>query len=119
MDWTTPPLRAADPAIADVLAAELARQRDTLEMIASENFTRPAVLEAMGSVLTNKYAEGYPGKRYYGGCEFVDAGRDAGHRAGEGALRRRARQRAAALRASRPTWPPTSPSSSPATRSWG
>jgi glycine hydroxymethyltransferase len=67
-----PALEAVDPEIAAVLRGELARQRDTLEMIASENFTSPAVLEAMGSVLTNKYAEGYPAKRYYGGCEFVD-----------------------------------------------
>ena len=65
-------LAQADPELAAVLAAELARQRDTLEMIASENFAPRAVLEAQGSVLTNKYAEGYPGKRYYGGCEFVD-----------------------------------------------
>ncbi|HEX3927096.1 MAG TPA: serine hydroxymethyltransferase [Gemmatimonadales bacterium] len=63
---------AADPAIAALLDAELARQRDGLELIASENFTSRAVLEAMGSCLTNKYAEGYPGKRYYGGCEVVD-----------------------------------------------
>ena len=61
-----------DPEIAAVLDGELARQRDTLEMIASENFVPRAVLEAQGSVLTNKYAEGYPGKRYYGGCEQVD-----------------------------------------------
>ena len=61
-----------DPEVAGAVRAELARQRDTLEMIASENFTSPAVLEAVGSVLTNKYAEGYPGKRYYGGCEHVD-----------------------------------------------
>ncbi|MCD4727784.1 MAG: serine hydroxymethyltransferase, partial [Pirellulales bacterium] len=51
---------------------EIKRQRDGLEMIASENFTSPAVMQAVGSVLTNKYAEGYPGRRYYGGCEFVD-----------------------------------------------
>ena len=61
-----------DPDVARAVRAELVRQRDTLEMIASENFTSPTVLEAVGSVLTNKYAEGYPGKRYYGGCEFVD-----------------------------------------------
>src|SRR5690625_3776045 len=61
-----------DPEIAAVLEGELGRQRDTLEMIASENFVPRAVLQAQGSVLTNKYAEGYPGKRYYGGCEHVD-----------------------------------------------
>ena len=61
-----------DPDVARAVRGELARQRDTLEMIASENFTSPAVLEAVGSVLTNKYAEGYPGKRYYGGCEHAD-----------------------------------------------
>ena len=66
------PLSEVDPEIAEVLAHELGRQRDTLEMIASENFVPRAVLEAQGSVLTNKYAEGYPGRRYYGGCEFVD-----------------------------------------------
>jgi glycine hydroxymethyltransferase len=65
-------LSEVDPEIAAVLDAELGRQRGTLEMIASENFVPRAVLEAQGSVLTNKYAEGYPGRRYYGGCEFVD-----------------------------------------------
>lgn len=69
---TTTPLAEADPELAAVLTSELARQRGTLEMIASENFAPRAVLEAQGSVLTNKYAEGYPGKRYYGGCEYVD-----------------------------------------------
>jgi glycine hydroxymethyltransferase len=68
----TAPLSEVDPEIAAVLDSELARQRGTLEMIASENFVPRAVLEAQGSVLTNKYAEGYPGRRYYGGCEFVD-----------------------------------------------
>ena len=66
------PLEATDPEIAAVLKAELDRQRNFLEMIASENFVSRGVLEAQGSVLTNKYAEGYPGKRYYGGCEAVD-----------------------------------------------
>jgi glycine hydroxymethyltransferase len=66
------PLAEVDPEIAAVLDDELNRQRTTLEMIASENFVPRAVLQATGSVLTNKYAEGYPGKRYYGGCEFVD-----------------------------------------------
>src|SRR5450830_1601218 len=65
-------LSVVDPEIAAVLDGELARQRETLEMIASENFVPRAVLQAQGSVLTNKYAEGYPGKRYYGGCEQVD-----------------------------------------------
>jgi glycine hydroxymethyltransferase len=68
----TASLADVDPEIADVLEKELGRQRTTLEMIASENFVPRAVLETQGSVLTNKYAEGYPGKRYYGGCEFVD-----------------------------------------------
>lgn len=65
-------LADADPQVADIISAELGRQRDSIELIASENFTSPAVMEAVGSVLTNKYAEGYPGKRYYGGCEKVD-----------------------------------------------
>ena len=66
------PLAAVDPEIAEVLQGELERQQNTLELIASENFVPQAILEATGSVLTNKYAEGLPGKRYYGGCEWVD-----------------------------------------------
>jgi glycine hydroxymethyltransferase len=69
---TEPALRESDPEIRDALDAELNRQLGTLEMIASENFVSAAVLEAQGSVLTNKYAEGLPGRRYYGGCGFVD-----------------------------------------------
>ncbi|TMM24891.1 MAG: serine hydroxymethyltransferase [Actinobacteria bacterium] len=65
-------LAEVDPAIAELLARELERQRDQIELIASENFTWPSILEAVGSVPTNKYAEGYPGRRYYGGCEVVD-----------------------------------------------
>src|SRR5476651_2343216 len=61
-----------DPDVANAIRNELHRQNDGLELIASENFVSTAVLEAAGSVMTNKYAEGYPGKRYYGGCEFVD-----------------------------------------------
>lgn len=80
-----PLLQAADADIAKIVAAELERQRNQLEMIASENFTSRAVLAAMGSVLTNKYAEGYPKKRYYGGCEHVDSAEEL------------ARQRACAL----------------------
>ncbi|MBV9806177.1 MAG: serine hydroxymethyltransferase [Solirubrobacterales bacterium] len=71
-DFFNRPLSEVDPEIAEVLALELERQQRTLEMIASENFVPTAVLECQGSVLTNKYAEGYPGKRYYGGCEHVD-----------------------------------------------
>ncbi|HEV8073015.1 MAG TPA: serine hydroxymethyltransferase [Opitutaceae bacterium] len=66
------PLKTLDPEIYSAIASEFARQQGHIELIASENFTYPAVLEAQGSVLTNKYAEGYPGKRWYGGCEFVD-----------------------------------------------
>jgi len=71
-DYFNRPLAEVDPEIADVLRGELEREQDTLEMIASENFVPRAVLECQGSVLTNKYAEGYPGRRYYGGCEWVD-----------------------------------------------
>src|SRR5213596_3288719 len=65
-------LADVDPEIAELLGREAGRQRGQIELIASENFTWPSVLEAVGSVPTNKYAEGYPGKRYYGGCEVVD-----------------------------------------------
>ena len=68
----TAPLSQRDPDIFDAIGKELGRQRDEIELIASENIVSRAVLEAQGSVLTNKYAEGYPGKRYYGGCQFVD-----------------------------------------------
>jgi glycine hydroxymethyltransferase len=71
-DYFNRPLAEVDPEIAEALAGELHRQQSTLEMIASENFVPRAVLECQGSVLTNKYAEGYPGRRYYGGCEWVD-----------------------------------------------
>ncbi|MEW6637722.1 MAG: serine hydroxymethyltransferase, partial [Actinomycetota bacterium] len=67
-----PYTEVVDAEVQEALDGELERQRTTIELIASENFASPAVLAAQGSVLTNKYAEGYPGKRYYGGCEFVD-----------------------------------------------
>jgi glycine hydroxymethyltransferase len=70
------PLAEADPEVYDAIQAEIARQHSQLELIASENFTSEAVLEAAASVFTNKYAEGYPGKRYYGGCEFTDVVED-------------------------------------------
>src|SRR5581483_6067454 len=66
------PLAEVDPEVAEAIQHEVERQHGQLELIASENFTSEAVLEATGSVFTNKYAEGYPGKRYYGGCEFTD-----------------------------------------------
>src|SRR6266700_7693658 len=65
-------LTDVDPEIAELLGRELERERNQIELIASENFTWPSVFEAVGSVPTNKYAEGYPGRRYYGGCEVVD-----------------------------------------------
>ena len=71
-DYFDRPLADVDPEVAEAIQGELRRQQNTLEMIASENFVPQAVLECQGSVLTNKYAEGYPGKRYYGGCEHVD-----------------------------------------------
>lgn len=70
MEFTA--IRNADPEVAQAMALELNRQREHIELIASENFVSPAVLDAMGTHLTNKYAEGYPGKRYYGGCQYVD-----------------------------------------------
>jgi len=70
--YSTKEIRKVDPQIADLIELEVARQRNKIELIASENFVSDAVIEAMGTPLTNKYAEGYPGKRYYGGCEHVD-----------------------------------------------
>lgn len=108
------PICETDPEIAELLDSELGRQRNGLEMIASENFVPRAVLQCQGSVLTNKYAEGYPGHRYYGGCEYVDQ------------IETIARERAKACSAPntptssrtpapRPTPPSTRRSSSPAT----
>src|SRR5258707_12652668 len=78
----TATLAEADPEIAAAIKGELGRQRHEVELIASENIVSRAVLEAQGSVMTNKYAEGYPGARYYGGCEWGDvAGEPPGHRA--------------------------------------
>ena len=70
-------LQQQDPQVWAAIAGEIDRQDDGLEMIASENYTSPAVMQAVGSVLTNKYAEGYPGRRYYGGCEFVDRSKNS------------------------------------------
>ena len=113
------PLEQTDPVIADIIRREVERQNTTVQLIASENFTSRAVLEAQGSVLTNKYSEGYPAKRYYGGNFVVDEAEEL------------ARQRACELfgaehanvqphsGARTRTWPPSSPCSSRATRSWG
>ena len=90
-------LKDSDPEVFEAIRAEEHRQRDELELIASENYTSAAVMEAVGSVLTNKYAEGLPGKRYYGGCEFVDKVERLAIDRAKAALRRRARQRPAAL----------------------
>ena len=92
------PLFESDPQIAAAIDNETRRQHEGLELIASENFVSEAVLEAAGSVFTNKYAEGYPGKRYYGGCEYRGRRREPGARSGEATLRRGARQCAAACR---------------------
>lgn len=70
--YSTEEVKKIDPEIAELIEKEVSRQRNKIELIASENFVSPAVMEAMGTPLTNKYAEGYPGKRYYGGCEYVD-----------------------------------------------
>ena len=92
------PLAETDPELAAVLGAELLRQQDGIELIASENAVSAAVLEAQGSVLTNKYAEGYPGRRYYGGCVHVDVAERLAIDRAKTAVRLRVRQRAAALR---------------------
>src|SRR4051794_35591124 len=85
-DYFHKPVADVDPEIAQVIADETNRQETTLEMIASENFVPQAVLDSQGSVLTNKYAEGYPGRRYYGGREVVDGGGGAGAAAGKGGV---------------------------------
>jgi glycine hydroxymethyltransferase len=92
--------RRGRPGVADAIRLELGRQRDQIELIASENIVSRAVLEAQGSVLTNKYAEGYPGKRYYGGCA-PSTWSKAGDRARQAIVRRRVRQRPAAFAAAR------------------
>jgi glycine hydroxymethyltransferase len=92
----TEPLRKADGAVADAIAAELDRQQNQIELIASENIVSRAVLEAQGSVLTNKYAEGYPGRRYYKGCAPSDSVETLATRR-EAVVLSRLRQRPAAL----------------------
>ena len=97
-DYFERPLADVDPEVAEAIDLELDRQRRTLEMIASENFVPQAILECQGSVLTNKYAEGYPGKRYYGGCEHVDVIEQLAIDRAKALFGGRARQRPAARR---------------------
>ncbi len=111
---TPDPIAQTDPTIADIIRREIERQNTTIQLIASENFTSPAVMAAQGSVLTNKYSEGYPGKRYYGGNVVVDEAEE---------LARTPRVRCSRpnmptsnpTRARAPTWPSTSRCSIPAT----
>ena len=114
-DFFNRPLAEVDPEIAEVLALELERQQRTLEMIASENFVPASVLECQGSVLTNKYAEGYPGKRYYGGCEYVDIAEQLAIDRAK-SLFGPSTPTSSRTPARRPTRPSTTPCCSPATR---
>ena len=98
--YTLEDIRQADPQIADIICEEYERQSSHIELIASENWVSPAVMSAMGSILTNKYAEGYPGKRYYGGCECVDKAEDLARERARELFRMRVRQRAAPFRRS-------------------
>ena len=112
MPWPT----ERDDEVFSLIDREVERQNTTLQLIASENFTSPAVMAATGSVLTNKYSEGYPGKRYYGGNQVIDEVEEIARRRACDAVRRRARERAAPLRAPTRTSPSTSRCSSRATR---
>ena len=118
-DFQTAPLAEVDPQIAEVLRRELERQQGTLEMIASENFVPQAVLDAAGSVLTNKYAEGYPGRRYYGGCEEVDVAEQLAIDRAMELFGGRARERPAARRGAGQQRRLHGDARARATRSWG
>ena len=118
-DYFMRPLADVDPQIAEALARELERQQGTLEMIASENFVPRAVLECQGSVLTNKYAEGYPGRALLRRLRVRRHRRAARDRPRQGAVRRRARQRPAALRRAGQHRRLPRAADSRATRSWG
>ena len=109
-------LRRVDPEIFDVIAAEEKRQRENIELIASENFTSRAVMEAQGSVLTNKYAEGYPRKRWYGGCENVDVAEQLAIDRAKRLSRRQNTSMCSRTAARRPTWQSISPPLSRATK---
>ena len=104
-DRSTSTLANVDPEIASAIARENRRQEEHIELIASENYASPAVMAAQGTQLTNKYAEGYPGKRYYGGCEFVDIVEQLAIDRVQAAVRRRATPTCRRTRARRPTRP--------------
>ena len=96
----TKPSKIYDPELAKAIKNEIVRQEEHIELIASENYASPRVIEAQGSVLTNKYAEGYPNKRYYGGCEFVDQTEGTCDRSAQEDFWSRACQRTASFRIS-------------------
>lgn len=106
-----------DPELGSAMQEELARQRRNIELIASENLVSPAVMAAMGSVLTNKYAEGYPGKRYYGGCQCVDKVENLAIERAKSSSARSTPTYSLTL-ARRPTWRFILRLSNPATRCW-
>ena len=108
----------ADPELAAAMDRELTRQRENIELIASENIVSPAVMAAMGSILTNKYAEGLPGKRYYGGCAYVDEVENIAIQRACKLFGAKVRQRPAPTPAHRPIWPSISPCSIWAIPSW-
>ena len=107
-----------DPELAKAIADETRRQEDHVELIASENYASPRVMEAQGSQLTNKYAEGYPGKRYYGGCEYVDVAEQPGDRPLSRSCSAPTTPTCSRIPARRPTRRCTSRCCSPATPSW-
>jgi len=111
-------LKMQDGEVFDAIALETGRQMETLELIASENFTSRAVMQACGSVMTNKYAEGYPGKRYYGGCEFVDIAENLARDRAKKLFGLRVCQCYSRTPAQAPTWPYSFRFSSLATASW-
>jgi len=115
MDWLKSPLRVVDPEIAEAIEKETLREERKIVLIASENYTSEAVLEAQGGVLTNKYAEGYPDRRYYGGCEYVDIVERLAIRSSSV----RSTPTCSPSPAPPPIWGSTSRSLSPGTPSWG
>ena len=117
-------LQTQDPEIAACIENEFHRQKQNIELIASENIASPAVIAAMGSVLTNKYAEGYPGKRYYGGCDYVDVLENIAMERAKAlfgaayAFSAASTSTCSRIPARRRIWRSTPPCCSPATRSW-